>query len=122
MSLRIEYCVRCQWMLRACWYQQEILQTFVSKAKYSEEALIKEITLVPSFESATFRVSLLMDKSWIVVWDRSIEKGFPDSKILKGRIRDLLDPSKGLGHVDRGTSGALLGENNNECVECKEQA
>jgi len=36
-----------------------------------------------------------------VIWDRKIDGGFPETKELKRRIRDLVEPGRGLGHVDR---------------------
>lgn len=36
-----------------------------------------------------------------VLWDRKTEGGFPETKELKRRIRDLVQPGRGLGHVDR---------------------
>ena len=35
-----------------------------------------------------------------LIWDRKTEGGFPDSKVLKQRVRDRLDPQRSLGHVD----------------------
>ena len=35
-----------------------------------------------------------------VLWDRKVDGGFPETKELKRRVRDLIDPSRGLGHVD----------------------
>ena len=37
-----------------------------------------------------------------VIWDRATEGGFPETKVLKRRVRDLVQPGRGLGHVDRG--------------------
>jgi len=36
-----------------------------------------------------------------VLWDRKTEGGFPETKELKRRVRDVVDPGRGLGHVDR---------------------
>jgi selenoprotein W-related protein len=35
------------------------------------------------------------------VWERKADGGFPDAKTLKRRLRDRLDPSRDLGHIDR---------------------
>ncbi|KAL8660972.1 MAG: hypothetical protein Q9202_006042 [Teloschistes flavicans] len=35
------------------------------------------------------------------LWDRKTEGGFPDIKQLKKLVRDIIDPSRDLGHVDR---------------------
>jgi selenoprotein W-related protein len=34
------------------------------------------------------------------IWERKAG-GFPDAKTLKRRLRDRLDPSRDLGHIDR---------------------
>ncbi|KAL8762692.1 MAG: hypothetical protein Q9184_001346 [Pyrenodesmia sp. 2 TL-2023] len=35
------------------------------------------------------------------LWDRKTEGGFPETKQLKKLVRDIIDPSRDLGHVDR---------------------
>ena len=34
------------------------------------------------------------------IWERKADGGFPDAKRLKRRLRDRLDPSRDLGHID----------------------
>lgn len=34
------------------------------------------------------------------LWDRGVDGGFPETKELKRRVRDVIDPSRDLGHVD----------------------
>jgi len=34
------------------------------------------------------------------LWDRKTEGGFPETKELKKRVRDIIDPGRDLGHVD----------------------
>jgi predicted Rdx family selenoprotein len=41
-----------------------------------------------------------------LLWDRKAEGGFPETKELKRRVRDVIDPSRDLGHVDRHHSTA----------------
>lgn len=36
-----------------------------------------------------------------VLWDRKIDGGFPETKELKRRVRDVIEPGRNLGHVDR---------------------
>jgi predicted Rdx family selenoprotein len=36
-----------------------------------------------------------------VLWDRKINGGFPETKELKRRVRDVIEPGRNLGHVDR---------------------
>ena len=35
------------------------------------------------------------------LWDRKVDGGFPETKELKRRVRDVIDPARDLGHVDR---------------------
>lgn len=35
------------------------------------------------------------------IWDRKIDGGFPETKELKDRVRNVIDPNRGLGHIDR---------------------
>jgi selenoprotein W-related protein len=69
---------------------QELLSTF--------EQEIDEVTLKPNKEvSGTFKITCNQG----LIWCRKIEGGFPDVKELKKRVRDLIKPSKVLGHIDR---------------------
>ncbi|KAK4146933.1 Rdx family-domain-containing protein [Dichotomopilus funicola] len=36
-----------------------------------------------------------------ILWDRKIDGGFPETKELKRRVRDVIQPGRDLGHVDR---------------------
>lgn len=40
----------------------------------------------------------------VQIWERKQEGGFPEAKVLKQRVRDLIDPERDLGHVDRPSS------------------
>ncbi|WP_346795361.1 SelT/SelW/SelH family protein [Halomonas sp. Bachu 37] len=86
--IRIRYCTQCQWLLRSAWYAQELLSTF-------GEALA-EVTLEPS-HGGTFEIHC--DDQ--LIWERKRDGGFPDIKRLKQAVRDLIEPSRDLGHVDR---------------------
>lgn len=35
------------------------------------------------------------------IWERKADGGFPEAKVLKQRVRDLIDPTRDLGHNDR---------------------
>lgn len=37
----------------------------------------------------------------VLLWDRKEEGGFPETKVLKQRVRDRIDPGRHLGHSDR---------------------
>lgn len=106
----ILYCVKCNWILRASWYQQELLQTFTSKASTADESLINSIILRPSFIPGTFQVLVKKsaDADWVLVWDRIKDGGFPEAKALKQSIRNVLSPETKLGHSDKSSNGTLL--------------
>lgn len=35
------------------------------------------------------------------MWNRKEDGGFPETKELKRRVRDVIEPGRDLGHVDR---------------------
>jgi selenoprotein W-related protein len=37
----------------------------------------------------------------VQIWERKADGGFPEAKELKQRLRDLIDPERNLGHIDR---------------------
>jgi len=37
----------------------------------------------------------------VLLWDRKAEGGFPETKVLKQRVRDHIDPNRDLGHSDK---------------------
>jgi selenoprotein W-related protein len=86
----ITYCTQCQWLLRSGWMAQELLSTFGTD--------LGEVALAPG-TGGVFRIAY--DRE--LIWDRTVDGGFPDVKTLKQRVRDRLDPSRDLGHVDRTT-------------------
>ncbi|MCM8537593.1 MAG: SelT/SelW/SelH family protein [Lentisphaeraceae bacterium] len=88
-SVSIEYCPGCKWMFRATWLAQEVLSTF--------ETNIKEVVLKPADEPGTF----IIKTNDAIVWDRTVDGGFPEAKILKRRVRDIILPEKDLGHSDK---------------------
>lgn len=101
----ITYCTQCRWLLRAAWLQQELLSTF--------STTIGEIALIPS-TGGIFRIHLTYvptpeqqehtneGASEALIWDRKAEGGFPEAKVLKQRVRDHIEPGRGLGHSDVG--------------------
>ncbi|RAL59495.1 hypothetical protein DID88_006608 [Monilinia fructigena] len=98
-------------MLRAAYFAQELLSTFGTD--------IGEVALQPS-TGGTFIVELFTDANSKsnatsnvkgqaenearvlkhTLWDRKSEGGFPETKELKKRLRNIIDPSRDLGHVD----------------------
>ena len=87
-NVRIDYCIRCKWRLRAAWYAQEILSTF--------EDEMGSVALSPSDVAGYFRISIDGNP----VFDRATDGGFIEAKILKQRVRDVVAPNRSLGHVD----------------------
>ncbi len=75
-------------MLRAQWYQGELLQTFADD--------LGGVLLVPS-RGGIFRVEV----GGTGVWNRKTDGGFPDIVELKRRVRDVVAPGRDLGHADR---------------------
>ena len=84
----IEYCTGCNWLLRAGWMAQELLQSF------GED--LGGVTLVPGY-GGTYEVRLDGD----LLWERKRDGGFPEAKELKKRLRDRIDPARDMGHLDR---------------------
>ena len=87
--IRIEYCPKCGWMLRAAYMAQELLTTF------SDEVL--GVMLSPAEISGTYKIYLEEE----LFFDRKKEQRFPEIKELKQLVRDKIAPSKNLGHSDK---------------------
>ncbi len=86
--ITITYCTGCNWLLRAGWMAQELLQTFAED--------LGGVTLIPG-HGGVFEVCL----NGARIWERKRDGGFPDAKELKRRVRDLIEPERDLGHIDR---------------------
>ncbi len=84
----IEYCTQCRWLLRAAWMAQELLTTF--------EDELKAVSLQPG-TGGIFEVRL----NDAVLFNRKEYGRFPESKELKQLIRDVIDPTRDLGHSDK---------------------
>ena len=86
--ITIRYCTRCNWLLRAGWLAQELLSSFRDD--------LGEVALIPDGTGGVFEI-------WVgetMVWERKRDGGFPESKLLKQRVRDIVDPGRDMGHVD----------------------
>ncbi|KAL1613035.1 hypothetical protein SLS60_001267 [Paraconiothyrium brasiliense] len=46
----------------------------------------------------------------VLLWDRKTEGGFPETKVLKQRVRDHIDPKRDLGHSDVGGKKGRTGD------------
>ena len=85
--IQIEYCTQCRWLLRSAWMAQELLTTFQDE--------VGEVALQPG-KGGVFEIRV-HDR---VVWSRVTDGGFPDIKVLKQRVRDVIAPEKNLGHSE----------------------
>lgn len=90
-------------MLRAAYFAQELLSTFGGS--------IGEVALIPA-TGGLFTVHLTYkpesnsesgeaETQEVLLWDRKAEGGFPETKILKQRVRNHIEPNKDLGHSDK---------------------
>jgi len=86
--VEIEYCTQCRWMLRGAWMAQELLSTF--------ETEIGEVALIPG-SGGIFDIRV----DGKTVWSRTEQGAFPEIKVLKRLVRDVVAPERDLGHVDR---------------------
>lgn len=102
----IRFCTKCKWNLRAAWYLQELLSTF--------GADLGEVALVPDVGGVFIVTVYTNEDNAQIIWDRSIQNGFPDSKELKRLVRDVVFPDKNLGHVDK----IKPVEGLQECADC----
>jgi len=101
-KVAIRFCVQCKWNLRAAYYAQELLQTFSNT--------IGEVSLIP-VTGGIFIITLYTNTNGsderhqtiaeTLIWDRKRDGGFPETKELKNRVRNVIDPEKDMGHVDR---------------------
>ena len=87
-DVRITYCPRCRWLLRAAWMAQELLVTF--------ERELTEVALRPGDEGI-FEITL----DGVTIWSRAEAGRFPELKELKQLVRDRIAPDRALGHSDR---------------------
>lgn len=79
-------------MLRAAYFAQELLTTFTGD--------VHGVMLQPSTTNGMFRVSIDGQE----IFDRKKHGGFPETRLLKQMVRDVVNPSKDLGHSDRPAS------------------
>ncbi|WMT87331.1 SelT/SelW/SelH family protein [Pelagibacterium sp. 26DY04] len=87
-TITITYCTQCNWLLRSAWMAQELLSTFGTE--------LDAVILVPG-TGGIFEIRA----GETLIWERKRDGGFPDVKTLKQAVRDLIDPQRDLGHIDR---------------------
>jgi selenoprotein W-related protein len=88
-TITIEYCPKCNWMLRAAYMGQELLTTFTDD--------VYGVLLQPSETSGTYNIRV----NDMEVFDRKQKGRFPEITELKQLIRDQVNPGKSLGHSDK---------------------
>ena len=88
-TITIEYCPKCNWLLRAAYMAQELLTTFADE--------LYGVTLQPSETSGHY--SIRVDDE--TIFDRKEWGGFPEIKEIKQLVRDKVSPEKSLGHSDK---------------------
>lgn len=86
--ITIRYCTQCNWLLRAAWIAQELLQTF------GED--LGEVALIPG-TGGIYEIAV----DGRTIWERKADGGFPGPRDVKQRLRDVIAPGRDLGHVDR---------------------
>ena len=88
-TINIEYCPKCNWLLRAAYMAQEFLTTFADE--------LHSVTLQPSETGGKYAISV----NGKVVYDRKEHGHFLEIKELKQIVRDVISPGKDLGHSDK---------------------
>ncbi|MGY4538296.1 selenoprotein W-related protein [Mucilaginibacter sp. UYNi724] len=91
-TITIEYCPKCNWLLRAAYMSQELLTTFTDD--------VYGVTLQPSETPGKYNIRI----AEAVIFDRKEHGRFPEIKELKQLVRDVICPDKNLGHSDRSTT------------------
>ena len=87
-TITIEYCPKCNWLLRSAYMAQELLTTFADD--------LKAVTLQPGEVGGIFQISI----DGKIIFDRKTYGGFPEIKTIKQLLRDEVNPEKELGHSD----------------------
>lgn len=87
-TITITYCSQCNWMLRAAWMAQELLNTFSTD--------LAQVTLVPA-SGGIYQIQVNDE----LIWDRKTDGGFPDAADIKRRVRALCFPDRDLGHNEK---------------------
>ena len=88
-TITIEYCPKCNWLLRAAYMAQELLTTFADD--------LYGVTLQPSETGGRYSIRVNEE----TVYDRKQWGGFPEIKEIKQLVRDKVSPEKSLGHSDK---------------------
>lgn len=90
-SVEITYCTQCRWLLRAAWLAQELLTTF--------EKDLASVALKPG-SNGIFEITLNQQ----LLFSRKEAGRFPEAKEVKQLVRDIIDPTRDLGHSDKSSA------------------
>ncbi|OTB20581.1 hypothetical protein K445DRAFT_313051 [Daldinia sp. EC12] len=110
--ITIRFCTQCKWMLRAAYFAQELLSTFstslgeVALQPSTGGTFVVEIFFQPPVTSTTNSSDPSPAVQNRVLWNRKTDGGFPETKELKRRVRDVIEPGRNLGHVDKDYSAS----------------
>ncbi|BCS08179.1 hypothetical protein ALUC_20549S [Aspergillus luchuensis] len=145
--ITIKYCTQCKWLLRAAYFAQELLSTF--STQLGEVALVPAtggvFTVTMYYSSSSYPTTSASSTSTgtaqgeevpvavagtgdgdeekditeIILWDRKTNGGFPEVKVLKSLVRNVVDPSRDLGHTDRALRAANVPVQSQEGGEMK---
>lgn len=88
-TITIEYCPKCNWLLRAAYMAQELLTTFADE--------LNGVMLQPSETGGHYSIRI----DGATIFDRKERGGFPEIKEIKQLVRDRISPGKSLGHSDK---------------------
>ncbi|KAF3393846.1 hypothetical protein F1880_004964 [Penicillium rolfsii] len=101
--IAIKFCTQCRWMLRAAYFAQELLSTF--STDLGEVALVPvtggifTVTIWHTSTTASSEAESTTQET--LLWDRKRDGGFPEVKVLKSLVRNIIAPNRDLGHTDR---------------------
>src|SRR3569623_917660 len=87
-TITIEYCPKCNWLLRAAYMAQELLTTFAEE--------LYGVTIQPSQTGEQYSIRDCNE----VIFDRKDFGGFSEIIEIKQIERDKVSPEKNLGHSD----------------------
>ncbi|GFN15544.1 hypothetical protein AtubIFM56815_003376 [Aspergillus tubingensis] len=146
--ITIKYCTQCKWLLRAAYFAQELLSTFSTQlgevALVPATGGVFTVTMYHSSSTTSTSgssagtaqgeevpVPVVVagtgngneeeddDVTEIILWDRKTNGGFPEVKVLKSLVRNVVDPSRDLGHTDRALRAANVPVQSQEGGEMK---
>lgn len=81
---------------RALYLAQECLRTFSDEVKSLSIRSLEDATSIEDLQVSVIHHNDATNLNVSIVW----EKGLPETKVLKQKIRDVLVPEKALGHSD----------------------